>query len=172
MRELVIIGIGNPWRRDDGVGPEVIRAIARCMPGVRTVTLTYPDPAVLLPLWQRVRTCIVVDAVACTYAPPGTIIRWFLGGEGFSMGNVRGVSTHGWRLGETLRLAFQMGCMPERMIVYGIVGETFAYGYGLSRRVARAVPLVVRWIRTDGYVTQRSSRRSATASNGATRTSA
>ena len=149
MRDPVIVGLGNLWRRDDGVGVIVARAVARRIPHVHTVALAYPDPAVLIPLWQRVHICLVVDAVACANVPAGTMIRWLLRGDVPTMLNGRGGSTHGWHLGETLLLAHRMGRMPERMIVYGIVGETFRYGRGLSPRVARAVPRVVQWIRED-----------------------
>ena len=149
MREPVVIGIGNPWRRDDGAGPAVVNAMARWMPGVETVVLTYPDPAVLFPLWQRVHACIVVDAVVCAYAPAGTIIRWCFHGNECMLKSTRGVSTHGWRIDETLHLAQRMGNIPERLIVFGIVGESFAHGQGLSPGVTRAIPRVVRWIRED-----------------------
>jgi hypothetical protein len=51
--DVVVIGVGNPYRRDDGVGPAVIERLRR--QGLDGVTLAESDgeAAALIMLWER-----------------------------------------------------------------------------------------------------------------------
>jgi hydrogenase maturation protease len=60
--ELLVIGYGNPVRRDDGVGPRVAEAIeALQLPGVRTIVCQQLSPEDADPI-SRARKVIFVDA--------------------------------------------------------------------------------------------------------------
>ena len=60
--ELLVIGYGNPLRRDDGVGPRVTEAIeALNLPGVRTIVCQQLSPEDADPI-SRARKVIFVDA--------------------------------------------------------------------------------------------------------------
>ena len=60
--ELLVIGYGNPVRRDDGVGPRVAEAIeALQLPGVRTLVGHQLSPEDADPI-SRARKVIFVDA--------------------------------------------------------------------------------------------------------------
>lgn len=73
--ECVLVGIGNPYRRDDGIGPALVAAVGRL--GVPGVTLTCADgePSRLLDAWDGAVLTVVVYAVACAPAAPGRIHR-------------------------------------------------------------------------------------------------
>ncbi len=59
----VVIGVGNPFRRDDGIGPAAAAEIERQhLPGVRVV-ISDGEPAGLLEAWAGVDLAIVVDAI-------------------------------------------------------------------------------------------------------------
>lgn len=58
----LIIGVGNPTRRDDGAGPEVVRRLeARSLSGVELRSTTQLDPSLAVDL-ANYEKVIVVDA--------------------------------------------------------------------------------------------------------------
>lgn len=150
---LVLIGLGHPMRRDDGVGLWVAHRIqARNYPGLMVLPIGIPDPVVLARAWEGARIVWIVDAVMAA-RPPGTILR--LRWERLSM-DPRGqwFSTHGISLGEAIAIARVIHEPPAQMIVYGIVGQDFSYGdslspeveagaYRLLRRLERMIPRIL-----------------------------
>ena len=74
-RRAVLIGIGNPYQRDDGIGPAVASAIERLrLPGVRVV-ISDGEPVGLLAAWEDTGLAIVVDATRHEPSCPGHIHR-------------------------------------------------------------------------------------------------
>ena len=60
--DIVVMGIGNSFRRDDGVGPAVAAAVnARAIPDV-SVLIDAGDPAVVLDAWAGIRLAVLIDA--------------------------------------------------------------------------------------------------------------
>ena len=129
---MIVIGVGNTWRRDDGAGP----AVARAAGGVYT-----DDPARLLDLWNGEPHVVVVDACA-SGAPPGTIHR---GDAGVL---THPASTHGFGVAEAIELARALGRAPARLDLYGIEGADFGHGEGLTPSVTEAVGELARSLRT------------------------
>ena len=70
-----VIGVGNRFRHDDGVGPAVIDRL-RGM-GLENVTLAESDgeAAALIMLWDRQRLAILIDAMQADPSHPGRIHR-------------------------------------------------------------------------------------------------
>lgn len=136
MTEILIVGIGDPLRGDDGAGPAVIERLRRrSLPGVRLET-HWGEGASLMALWQSHRQVILVDAMA-SGAPPGTL-RWF-GPENLPGSGTFPYSTHRFGLAEALQLAAVLGELPEEVRVLGIEGRAFEGGGALSPEVERAV---------------------------------
>ena len=72
---VVVIGIGNPYRHDDGIGPAVADAIDGLhLPGVR-VAMSDGEPIGLLAAWEDTSLAIVVDAIRHEPPCPGRIHR-------------------------------------------------------------------------------------------------
>ena len=134
MRALVI-GLGNSYRRDDGVGP----AVAERLRGRRDVEVATceQEPSRLLDAWAGADLALVVDAVA-SGAEPGTVQRFDASERAVPSSVFRG-STHAFGVGEVIELARALGRLPGRVIVYGVEGAEFAAGDGLSPAVAAAV---------------------------------
>jgi hydrogenase maturation protease len=131
----VVIGVGNPWRADDGAGPAVARSLAgRLPPGVVAVELTG-EPGGLIEALAGAATAIVVDAVS-SGAPPGTVHR-LAGADGLAL--AAATSTHGLSVGQALELAGALGLLPGRLVLYCIEVGGVGHGEGLSPAVARAV---------------------------------
>jgi len=139
MDARLVIGLGNPMRRDDGAGHAVVRAIQASAPGV-PVRLAGGDGAALLEAWKDAAVVVVVDAVR-SGAAPGTVHRFDATVTALPR-SLSSTSTHVFGLPDAVELARTLGTLPGRLIVYGIEGAEFAAGEGLSAPVQEAVPRV------------------------------
>ena len=137
-----IIGIGNEHRRDDGVGIWVARQIAAAeWRGVAVTTLNAGDGAALLSAWQGARSAYLVDAVSAE-ARPGTILR-IDARRSPTIDRRRFLSSHGLGVIEAVELGRVLGMLPDRIVIYGIVGRSFEHGSELSTDVAQAARQVI-----------------------------
>jgi len=133
--DAVVIGVGNPDRGDDGVGAEALgRLEGRVPPGVRLVRLSGADPAEVMEAWAGAARAIVVDAMV-SGAPPGTVRRFDAAGAPLPA-EVQLVSTHALGAGAAIEMARVLGRLPDALAVYGVEGDVFAVGAGLSEAVA------------------------------------
>jgi hydrogenase maturation protease len=145
---IVVVGIGNEHRQDDGVGPVVASRVAELTPEVVDIGPGV-DPLDLLGRWDGADLAVVVDAVR-SGAPAGRVERLELTEESVPAHGlpdsqiITQTSTHGIGLGGVLRLAQTLGVAPKRVVVIGIEGRDFEWGLGLSQPVADAVPEAVR----------------------------
>jgi len=135
---VVVAGLGNEYRRDDGAGPVAAARIAGRTPAHDVGPVV--DPLDLLGRWDTADLAIVIDAVR-SGSPPGTVHVLELP-EGNTGPGV--TSTHGISLAGVLRLAQAVGRAPARVIVVGIEGADFSDGSGLSPAVDGALPGAVR----------------------------
>jgi hydrogenase maturation protease len=133
---LLIVGVGNIYRSDDGIGISVLYRLRERLPSaIRTRELTGEGTA-LLEVWKEANWVIVVDAVQ-SGAPPGTIHRLDAHSEEIPK-RLFPYSTHAFSVAEAVELARALDLLPRRLLLYGIEGRTFAAGIGLSREVVRA----------------------------------
>jgi hydrogenase maturation protease len=151
---VVVVGVGNPWRRDDGIGPAVATALlARLDPGNRDVAVLVLDgeAARLVEAWDGADLAVVVDAVR-TGAIPGTVHRFDVTGgddRGGHLGTIAaggGTSSHGVGLAQAVALAQALDRMPRELVVVGVEGADFTAGTELSVPVAAAVEPAARLI--------------------------
>ena len=128
---VVIIGVGNEFRGDDGAGPEVIARLHGRLPEDVRLVLSDGEPTRLLEAWTGASVAIVVDAVAGL--APGALRRLVFGAavEGGSDAGV--ASSHG------LGLETAFGLAAAVLIVHCIQGSDFSYRQGLSEPVAAAI---------------------------------
>ncbi len=139
---LAVIGIGNPLRGDDGVGPAAVHAMARdwMLPeGTRLLDGGALGVCALSHILDA-RHVLVIDAIACD-APPGTVVR--IDGERAPALLARRLSSHESTLEAMLAAAACAGRGPEKIIVLGVVPERLHPGIGLSREVEEALPRLV-----------------------------
>jgi hydrogenase maturation protease len=135
----LVIGIGNSFRRDDGVGLAVADEIAkRGLSGVRVVT-AIGEPGAILDAWSGADLAVVADAAMGDRAAPGRIRRW-------TPGDVEGpavVSSHALGLPQTYALGEALGQIPHRLVVFSVDVADVGQGPGLTPAVEAAVPEVV-----------------------------
>ena len=137
---MLVVGIGNALRGDDGAGLAVARRLReRSAPGIRVSELES-DAIGLLDVWEDARRVVLVDCVR-TGAAAGTIHRFDVR-EGLPRGLRASFTTHAFDVMETIDLARTVGRLPDRLVVYGIEGQSFGTGTPLSPSVAAAVDAV------------------------------
>lgn len=138
---IVIIGLGNEFRRDDGAGPAVIERL-RNRP-LRAVDLLVSDgePGGLLTEWTGAALAIVVDAMVAAHPVPGRLHRLeaSLAGEA-PVGWPSAASSHGLGVAEAVGLGQVLGRLPGRLLLHGVEASDLALGEGLSPAVAAVLP--------------------------------
>jgi hydrogenase maturation protease len=136
----VVVGVGNRFRRDDSAGLYVAEQLQGRVPKQVEIITLEGEPTTLLDVFAGAELVILVDAVATASAPG--LVQCFDATDEPVPGSVFGASTHAFGLGETIELARTLGKLNGRALVYGITGEDFAAGEGLSASVAEAAERV------------------------------
>ncbi len=137
---VVVIGVGNEFRRDDGAGPAVVDRLRGLVPPGVGLVITDGEPTRLLDAWTGAALAVVVDAVRAQPPHPGRVHRFVLDRPG--PGAVRTASSHGFGLDEAIGLAVALDRMPGRLIVHAIEADDLTQGTGLTPAVAAAVGVV------------------------------
>jgi hydrogenase maturation protease len=137
---VVVIGLGNSYRGDDGVGVAAACALEElALPGVRVVT-EIVEPMSLLEAWSGAGLAVMIDAAVGTPPTPGRVRRCGLS----DVVAVReGLSSHGVDIARTHALGQVLGRVPEALVLFTIEVADTGQGIGLSPQVAAAVPDVV-----------------------------
>jgi len=139
---IAVVGVGNEFRRDDGVGWAVVarlreRATRRSWPPDVVLATCDGDPARLIGLWEGARLAVVVDAAHAHPGTPGRVHRLEL--DAGLLDRPPTTSSHGLGLGEAVELARMLGLLPEHLVVYAVEGADGDFGTGLSLAVAASV---------------------------------
>jgi hydrogenase maturation protease len=135
-KEILVIGIGNEWRCDDGIGVNVGRRIRDlAIPGVQVV-FENRDGISLDEVWRGWEKVIVIDAM-CSGAESGAILRINANQTPLKPGAFP-QSVHAFGLAEAVELARIMGDIPACLVVYGVEGKRFGHGATLSPEVRDA----------------------------------
>lgn len=127
---ILVIGIGNEFRKDDRAGLVVARRIAAKKIRDVAVMEHSGEGASLMEAWKRAQAVILIDAVS-SGAPAGTIHHFEAHHENIPV-NFFNYSTHAFSIAEAVELSRALGKLPEVMHVYGIEGEDFSYGNDVS----------------------------------------
>jgi hydrogenase maturation protease len=111
-----VIGIGSPFG-DDRAGWAVIEQLEqRTLPAdVELVTLDRPGPDLINWLERGVKT-VLIDAVQTTAFPAGHWIPLDLD----QLDSSEELSSHGFGLAPTLKLAQALGCLPDKLKLIGV----------------------------------------------------
>jgi hydrogenase maturation protease len=134
---VIVIGVGNAWRGDDGAGLAVARRLRALSPDGVEVREVEGDATALVEAWAGADRVVVVDAAA-SGAPPGTVRRFDARSGPLPARHLRS-STHAFGVPDAVELARALGRLPGRLDVYAIEGASFTAGDRLSPAVERAV---------------------------------
>jgi hydrogenase maturation protease len=134
---VIIIGIGNPLRGDDGAGIAVAHHLKGQFTAEVKIIEEAGDGLLLLEAWRDASSVFLVDAMSSGSAP-GKI-------EVFNVHKQRvpvrffPCSTHGFGLPHAIALARAIDQLPPEFLIFGIEGELFELGSHMSPRVVQAV---------------------------------
>ncbi len=137
---VVVIGLGNRFRRDDAVGITAAAALDElALPGVEVAT-GIVDPLTLLDVWSDARLAIIIDAATATPSTAGRVRCCSV--DDLAIVAER-LSSHSIDIGRTHELGQALGRVPDALQIYAVdIGDT-GHGIGLTPQVERAVPRVV-----------------------------
>lgn len=138
-----IVGIGQRFAGDDGVGIEVLRHLGDMVLPSDVTLHEVVEPTQIIDLVQTAERVIVLDALLGPGAPGD--VRCVAAGE-LDSEALASVSTHGLGIGQAIALARILepaGVSPAIVIVGVTIRRPRRQAEGLSPAVARAVPRAV-----------------------------
>lgn len=143
----LVVGIGQDDRSDDRIGLDLARTLAR-EPGVPAEVVVFPGELTgLLDLWKGRTLAIVIDAVRAPRRG-GSVVRWEWP-SGAERTPEPAVSSHSVSLTSVVELGRAIGSLPERLVLFGVVGERFDLGGAPTPAVQRAEAEVLRRVREE-----------------------
>lgn len=139
---ILVLGIGNLLKGDDGVGVRVVEALERQrLPrGVECLDGGTGGPS-LIAHFEGLRALVIIDAVNLD-RPPGSIRAFGLEEIEDAESTAR-FSLHELGIMPMLELARQIGRLPPVVRIVGVQPERFDRALELSPAVEAAVPKAV-----------------------------
>ena len=138
--DLVVIGVGNRFGRDAGVGPAVIDRLRSMHLDNAALAESDGEAAALIMLWDQQRLAILVDAMQADPPHPGRVHRLMVPRP--AVERIRAVRAHAADVGNAVETARSTGRLPSRLIVFGIETGDLGEGMGLSPAVQQAADAV------------------------------
>jgi len=150
MVKTLILGLGNPFRGDDGVGPAVIAALNSQVMPPDVVVLDGGTPGLETVLtWQGYERVIIVDA-ADMGMQPGSWKRFHSDEAILPVDEAAMQGTlHAAGLAEALALAEALDLLPPELVFYGVQPEFTGWSAGLTEAIDFAVPALCEAISTE-----------------------
>ena len=150
MMKTVIIGMGNPLLRDDGVGIHAVRALERVVGNRRDVDLLelYTGGIRLMEEMAGYGRAFVVDAMVTGRHAPGTV-------RAFSLADFittrRTISTHDTDFRLSLEMAKFLGLpVPDDIRFWGVEAvDVDSFSEELTEPVEAAIPAIMEKILAD-----------------------
>lgn len=145
--KTIVLGVGNPILRDDGVGIHVIEEMRKRRLNDSDVSFdtAFTGGLNLLDMIRGYEKVILVDAITEQKSTPGEVKRLSI----HSATSLHSSNPHELSLAEALTLAKDFGdsSLPKEIILIGIVvRQAHDFGEQLSTEVQCAVPTAVRMV--------------------------
>lgn len=144
---MIILGIGNPLRRDDGTGIRIVQELWKKgdKPGLLTIDGgTSPDlPSLIEPGLEKL---IIVDALRGG-REPGYIYRLEL--DESHLADQAPESLHGIGVLDGLRMLKMLGRQPRQVILIGIEPCDTSPGLQLSPLVESKLPALIKTVENE-----------------------
>ncbi len=137
MADVLLIGIGNDYRGDDGAGLLVARAVAgRAGDGVTVLELPG-EGTELMAAWTG-RSSVIIADTARSGAEAGRLTRLDASTSPVPRGFFS-YSTHAFGLAEAVETARNLNALPAALVIYAMEGRVFEQGAPVSPEVEAAV---------------------------------
>lgn len=144
MRKTAVIGIGNPLRKDDGIGPLLLERLSECKDQFSS-HIDFIDAGIggmsLLHFLPKYDTVVIIDAV--DFGGKTGETRFFTL-EDFQNENLPiKLSTHVTDIMNILQLSYEIGEAPDELFIFGIQPKEVTVGKGLTLELKKAVDSIV-----------------------------
>ncbi|MEW6013769.1 MAG: hydrogenase maturation protease [Candidatus Zixiibacteriota bacterium] len=133
---LLVIGVGNEFRSDDGVGLRIARELTSLLPPDTKIIQGSGEGASLIESWNGFDIVIIIDAVK-SGALPGRIHRIDASARTVPV-NFFNYSSHAFSVAEAIEVSRALGSLPSALIIYGIEGKSFSNGTELTPEVLQS----------------------------------
>jgi hydrogenase maturation protease len=147
MMKTVIIGMGNPLLRDDGVGIRAVRALEPVVGNRRDVDLLelYTGGIRLMEQMAGYRRAFVVDAMVTGRHEPGTVMPFSLADF---ITTRRSISTHDTDFRISVEMAHLIGLpIPDDIRFWGVEAQDVdTFSEELTEPVDAAIPRILEQI--------------------------
>ena len=149
MAQTLVIGLGNPILKDDGVGIQVAQVLRAAVPPETSVDIRELSVGGLTLMESMVgyERVIIIDALMTPDSEPGTIRRLSLDEVGHTLNTA---SSHDMNLPTALAVGRRMGAaLPDddAIIIIGIEAqEVLTFGESCTEPVAAVVPAVAQMV--------------------------
>lgn len=150
--DVILIGVGNPLRGDDGAGREILRRLKSCLRRDRVAFAECSgDGADLMSTWEGYGRVYFFDAVM-NQGKPGRVHRWDANEQAIPSDYFR-YSSHAFSLAEAIEMGKVLDRLPGAAIIYGVEGLSFEHGERLTEPVLDGIDQVVTRVRQEvtGY---------------------
>jgi len=140
--KTLLLGLGNPLRRDDGVGIYVVRRLKDQIKGI-DISETYSSGLDLLEIIKGYDRVFIVDAMRTGKYKVGKLCKFDI--KNFNCPDSLS-SSHTFDLTTLIQLGQRITPdeMPKEIIVYGIeVADVTAFSEGLSQRLQKELPSTI-----------------------------
>jgi hydrogenase maturation protease len=143
MTRVLVAGVGNVLRRDDGFGPAVVARLGALPAGARAIETGIAGVALLQELLNaRLEGLLVIDALD-RGAAPGTVFVF----EPDVAVAEHVADVHLANPARVLSMALAMGALPPRVAIVGCQPhDADDMGERLTAAVERAVPAAIRLV--------------------------
>jgi hydrogenase maturation protease len=142
-RQTLIVGVGNEFRGDDGVGIYIARKLQKMKLADVLVIEQSGEGTSLLESFKDRENVIIIDA-SQSGAQPGTIHSFEVSNQPLPKDmQFRSYSSHAFGVVEAIELARALGQMPQKLTVYGIEAKAFDPGENLSDEVKDAAEQLI-----------------------------
>jgi len=134
--DLLVVGLGNPLVRDEGVGNEVIKRLAAEADNFLNTDITDGGTGGinLLHLMANRKKIIIIDC-ANMRQKPGTIKR-FTPDDVESVKQLSHLSLHEIDIMQVLEMSKQLGELPDEVVIFGIQPEILEDRIGLTEAIS------------------------------------
>lgn len=143
--DVLILGVGNLLRRDDGVGIKAIELLRHEKLSGVVIQDGGTDGLGLIDIIKPYSRAIIIDAVDMR-AHPGTVKLFSSHDAKINIKN-DALSTHGFGLAEVLGLMEQLGFTTAVEIV-GVQMQDISFGEELTDVVAAKLPYIVELVKS------------------------
>ena len=140
MSDCVIIGIGNPIKRDDGIGVRAVRYLEGKVPASVELVEGSVYCADLFTYLEGRSKAIFIDAIDAG-DEPGAVYRFTPEQVRESKGGIS-LSVHDFGLFELIATAKLMDQCPDEIIIISVQVKNIEMGEELSEEVSAAIPRV------------------------------